>query len=455
MPAVTAWRFSYFVALAVLAAPVALAQSDRGATSPTIRAAFEVGPSEQLPSSVSSQASAAPADGYHLSLDEAKSRVLQYNVAMTLTSLQVTQKCHALAAARKDYLPKLLTAFSYFHFDQDLGTVVKTPGIFNPATAISVPVVNQDAPMFIATAIQPITPLFKVREAVNIAEADVGAAQAQRDDARRELIKGVDQLYFGLMATQKIHAGLEQAVAGAKQMASAAASPEAQIDVIQAQQSLLEAETQLVSLSEQLVGLVGLPSGTKLQLDEPPRSAIPFATPADAIDTAVATSPKLQQARAELEKAESAMRVAQDDFMPTVLAYALYSDQQMTPVIQADYTGIGVTATYTLEWGKKNDTLHQWQATVCLARENLKKETDDVRLDAAKAYIEANRAEQALGLAEQLAKLSGEVHPPANDPMALKAAAKAGLEAQVAAIKAEMDYRTAVAELCVLAGRLD
>jgi outer membrane protein TolC len=446
-----AWRIHWVAALALTAAP-ACAQTERGPTLGDIRSQFEV--AEKLPAAAGADQHQGASNVYHLSLDEAKSRVLETNVAMTLTSLQVTQKCHALAAARKDYLPKLLTAFSYFHFDQDLGTVVTTRGVILPQQ-ISVPVINQDAPMFTATAIQPITPLFKVREAVNIAQADVCEAQSQREDARRELTKGVEQLYFGVLATQKIRAGLEQAVAGAKQMESAEGTIEAQIEVVQARQSLLEAETQLTSLSGQLLGLIGLPSDTQLELEEPPHSTIPFASNEDAANAAEGSSPKLQQARQELEKAEAAMRVAQDDFMPTVLAYALYSNQETTPIIQSDFTGVGVTASYTLEWGKKNDTLRQWQSTVCLARQNLRKESDEVRLDATKAYLEANRAEQALDLADQMAKLSGQVRPAPNDLGAIKATAKAGLEAQVAAIKAEMDYRAAVAELCIMTGRAD
>ena len=123
---------------------------------------------------------------------------------MELASTQVAAKSHALDAARKDFLPKLLNSFSYFHFDSDLGTVLTTPGIFNPAVTRAVPVINQDAAIYTAAAIQPITPLWKVHAAVEIGEADVGSAQAQRQLARRELTKGVEQLYFGLLAAQKI-----------------------------------------------------------------------------------------------------------------------------------------------------------------------------------------------------------------------------------------------------------
>ena len=114
---------------------------------------------------------------YYLSLEEAKSRALQSSVIMEMASSQIAAKSHALEAAQKDFLPKLLNSFSYYHFDSDLGTVVTTPGILNPATTIAVPVLEQDSTLYTAAAIQPITPLLKVKAAVEISQADVGVAQ--------------------------------------------------------------------------------------------------------------------------------------------------------------------------------------------------------------------------------------------------------------------------------------
>lgn len=371
---------------------------------------------------------------------------------MDLASLQVTAKCHALQAARKDYLPKLLNAFTYFRFDSDLGTVLTTPGILNPAQSIAVPFIQQDSPLYTAAAIQPITPLLKVREAVNVSVAEVGTAEAQRDYARRELVKGVEQLYFGLLATQRIRAGLQQAVAGAQQLAAAAPSPENKISLIQAQQGLLEADGQLAVLTDQLVGLVGLPPGTQLELEEPPPANVPFATPEEAVSAALANDPKLREARRQVDMAEAAMRIAKSNYVPNVMAYGFYVNQNATPVMQEDFTGVGMSASYMLEWGKKNDQLRGSMATLALARKNVRKQTEDTSFAAAKLYHSANQAEQALSYAQQLAQLQREVTPAASDPSALKAAAQARLEAEVAAVKADLAFQTAVVELRALTG---
>ena len=148
--------------------------------------------------------------------------------------------------------------------------MVTTPGIFNPATAITVPVVEQDAAIYTAAAIQPITPLLKVRAAVEIGEADVGAAQAQRQFARRELTKGVEQLYIGLSAVRKIKGGLELAAAGAQQMVDATQASAAKISLVEVQQNLVTVNNQCIVLQVQLNQSTGLPPCTELVLEDPP-----------------------------------------------------------------------------------------------------------------------------------------------------------------------------------------
>jgi outer membrane protein TolC len=182
--------------------------------------------------------------------------------------------------------------------------------------------------------------------------------------------------------------------------------------------------------------LVDLPPRTQLELEEPPPPTIPFASVEEAVAAAVSSSPKLQEARRQVDLAEAALRLAKSNYVPNVMAYGFYVNQNTTPVVQEDFSGVGVSATYVLEWGKKNDTYRASMATVALARQNLRKEMQDTNLNAAKAFHTANQAEQALNYAQQLAMLSRQVQPPATDPTALKAAVQARLEAEVAAIKA-------------------
>jgi outer membrane protein TolC len=388
---------------------------------------------------------------YNLSLEEAKSRALQTSIVMDLASSQVAAKSFAVQAAQKDFLPKLLNSFVYFHFDSDLGSVVTTPGIFNPATAISVPIVNQDAPLYAAVAIQPITPLMKVKAAVEIGRADVGVAQAQRQFARRELTKGAEQLYLGLAAARKIKGGLELAIAGAKQMADATGDPSAKIALVELQQNLATVNNQCIVLQTQLNQLTGLSPCTELVIENPPIPHNPFTCADDLVSAAVSCSPKIREARMQVEKAAGAVRLAHADYVPSVNTYGFYVNQDTTPVVQDSFTGVGVSASYLLEWGKKNDTLRQWKATEVLARQNLQKEIQDTQLAAIKAFNEVGRTEQVLTYADQLATLNREAKLP-TDPFQLKFALKDRLESELGAVKADLEYRTAVVEVRTIAG---
>jgi outer membrane protein TolC len=457
MTATNLCRVGIALALAGCASFSAFAQ-DASSPYQALRTAFEAPLAEELPGSASASTNGVASGSYHLTLEEARSRVLQTSVIMDLASTQVQAKCYALQAARKDYLPKVLNAFTYFHFDSDLGKVLTTPGVFNPATTVSVPVFEQDSLFYTATAIQPITPLLKVRELVKVSAAEVRTAQAQVDDARGQLLKGVEELYFGILAAQRSRAILEQALAAARQMAAAAPSPLAQISVVETQQGLLTAEQQVVTLIEQMNSLIDLPAQTQLELEEPPSPTNPFASADDAVAAAVASSPKLREAQEQVNMAEAALRVAKADYVPSVLAYGFYANNNSLAVIQEDFTGVGMSATYTLEWGQKNDALRGAKATLCLARQNLRKVIQDTSLAAVNAFHTATQAEQALSYAQQLAKLNQEVQPTAQeaqDPLVLKAAAAAKLQAVLGAIKAEVDYRIAVIELKSMTGRAE
>ena len=196
---------------------------------------------------------------------------------------------------------------------------------------------------------------------------------------------------------------------------------------------------------------MNLPPCTELILTEPPAPQNPFACADEVVNAAVESSPKIREARMQVEKAAGAVRLAHADFVPSVNAYGIYVNQDATPTIQDSFTGVGMTASYLLEWGKKNDTLRQWKATEVLARQNLQKEIQDLQLSAIKAFNEANRTQQALGYANQLAALNREAKLP-TDPFQLNFATKDRLESELGAIKADVDYRNAVVEVRSIAG---
>jgi outer membrane protein TolC len=145
------------------------------------------------------------------------------------------------------------------------------------------------------------------------------------------------------------------------------------------------------------------------------------------------------------------VRLARAEFVPSVNAYGFYVNQDATPTIQEDFTGVGMSATILLEWGKKNDTLRQWKATAVLARQNLQKQIQDTELAAIKAFNEASRAQQALAQAQKMAQLNREATLP-TDPFQLKFAVKDRLESELGVVKADVEFRNAIVELRSITG---
>src|SRR5262249_49718209 len=141
---------------------------------------------------------------------------------LQLGRMNVREKQIAALAATKDYFPKILGNTTFLHFDEPLGTVVATqsrqlggatigpggviqvPSVTIPGKAIAANVVNQNALFGMVMIAQPITKLIAVSALSDLAEADAQIAAEQLDQGTRDLLSGVSQAYYGLLAAEQI-----------------------------------------------------------------------------------------------------------------------------------------------------------------------------------------------------------------------------------------------------------
>ena len=167
-------------------------------------------------------ATAPQNDAVQLTLDDARALALANNKKLQLGRMNVHEKQIAARAASKDYFPKLLGSAMFFHFNDPLGTVVATqsrtlggatigPGGFIQVPSVTVPgktiaanVVNQNAFIGSVMVAQPITKLIGVSALVDIADADEQIAAEQLDQGTRDLLSGINQAYYGLLAAEQI-----------------------------------------------------------------------------------------------------------------------------------------------------------------------------------------------------------------------------------------------------------
>src|SRR5262249_10682890 len=255
-----------------------------------------------------------------LTLDEIKQRVLADNKLLQLAAMNVQSKGYATRAAQALYFPQIIGNVVYFHFNDDLGTVLATTGrkvtgpkgkplLTFPPTVINVAVLNQETTFSTINAVQPLTDLLKVRQGVKIARADEQIAEAQREKGTRELLSGVEQLFWGLLAAQRIRTGLVAAGATIEEAAKTG-NIEAREALIEGQQSLHEVSNQLADLQEQLAILLDLPTCTQFDLVEPALPVAPVKCADEAVGLALANSPDIREAEQTIEKARAAVCAA-------------------------------------------------------------------------------------------------------------------------------------------------
>ncbi len=415
----------------------------------------------------------AEANVVHITLDEAKQRALSNNKLLNLAALNAQSKAFAVKAAQADYFPKVTGTALYYHFNDNLGTVLATQGrtvtgprgrplLTLPATAVDLPVLNQDSAVAIIGAVQPLTDLLKVRQGVKIARADEGIAQAQQEEGIRKVANGVEQLYWGLLAARRIRAGAAEGVQGAELVAKTG-TLDARTALVEARQAVQAVDKQAVDLQAQLNALLDLPSCTTLDLVEPPLPLLPYRCAEDVTGLALASSPEIHEAEATVCKAQAALAAGKLDYVPSIGLVGGYVDQTGLSYVQQNIGYVGVMGSYTfVDWGKRRNVIRERNNLVAMATLKLEQTQADVRQSAEKAFRDVADGQEALKTAEEMAELRKEAEKQATTPdamtkpaalAALLEASKKRMEAEVDAVKADLAYRSAYVNLMSLIGK--
>jgi outer membrane protein len=391
----------------------------------------------------------APATNeYRLTLDEARQRVLANSKLLNLAAENIRSKEYATRAAQSDYFPKIIGGVVYMHYDDDLGSVLQFGGrtfrgrlgreFLIPSRTRAIPVILQDSELAYVTAVQPITDLLKVRQGVNIARADEQIAQAQLEKGTRELLSGVEQLFWGLLAAQRIRAGAAVAVGGAEELAKTG-SPEAKVALVEARQGLQQVENQIADLTEQLAILLDVPTCTRFELVEPPTPVAPVHCADEVISLALAASPEIREAEQTVNKARAAVAAAKVDCLPNVALVGGYVNNNSLPSIQPNFEFVGAIGTYTfVDWGKRRNVIREREELVAMATLKVQQTQDQVRQNALKAFREYEESGKAFGLAGELVEAQKAAEKAAATPAAKFKAAKDLAEAQVDYLKADL-----------------
>jgi len=182
----------------------------------------------------------------------------------------------------------------------------------------------------------------------------------------------------------------------------------------------------------------------------------------ECVKLAMESHPEIAEARATVERAASAVRLAKFEFIPDVDVFARYSHQNDVPFLAENFGTFGVRLSYELfSGGKKRATVRERSAQLAQAQENLARIQDDVELRVQAAYNKLDRTRQMIAVSEELLTLRAENRRMTLEEVAhgsalrsqSQATAAQELEAKAVLLQSRLEYVQAAAEMDEAIGR--
>ncbi|MEX2264863.1 MAG: TolC family protein [Bryobacteraceae bacterium] len=392
-----------------------------------------------------------PSGPFRMTLPVAQDRAAAASKVAELAKLSVDQARYRRLGAQADFFPKIGAIFANMHFNKFMGERIQVLG-----RTAQLPLLNTDESLFAVTAAQPVTQLFKVREAVNIARADERIAQAKAAAMSAQLKSDVELAFFKLLIAQR------QQAAGAKakgnrdlmQVASAApmplsASVERRLAILEAEKELVTANSQAAGLTQALNTLIGLPLDTQLELSAP--EPLMETVSAQAVQQSIDRNPEVVEARETVVKARAATKLAKLEYIPDVTAMFTYSYQTAVPLLPRDFSFYGVLASWNVfDFGKRERLVSERRTQLQLAEANLEIVKAKIGASIQKSLLELQRAGRIRELTRKVATMSRSVH--ISNVAAATESGETLSQADVEMFQAELDYRLAYAQLKRMAG---
>lgn len=392
-----------------------------------------------------------------ITLDEAQQQAaITANPILQFAKLGVEAAKQHRLGVQSDFLPKISTTFANLHFNKLLGQLVQfRRPILGTTTTFAVPVFNRDQTMVGTNVMQPLTPLFKLRQVLQIARADERIARGKAGLPLSEVASNVEQAYFGLLIAQRQRQAAEAnftKIENKSRVASSSVIPAGQaerdLDWIEGSKALVVAASKGKEACAALNALLGWPLDTQLELLVP---AVFYEniSAAEATELAMQNNPEVIEAEQTAVKAKAAGKLAKLDYVPDVAIIGGYAYQTMMPSLPNDFSYVGVMGNYTLfDFGKRERTVKERNAQLAMAETGLTLVKAKVAASVTKAYYELDRSRQLANLARRMNSANRAVEVK-YEPEEAKAA-RASSEADM--LQAELEYRRAFSRLQQLIG---
>jgi outer membrane protein TolC len=363
-----------------------------------------------------------------ISLREAVQLALKHNHNVRIAGYAVDEKQHAKEAAKGSYFPSIRNDSSFLRVT-DTQLIEINSGSLGTAAGTPIPpvssVLNQGGRSMTTSGTQitqPLTSLLKIRRANDIAQAEVRASREKAQLTENDVALAVHEVYYRVLIAQARRSATEARIRASQDLESERIeqvkfgssleqeSIESRAQLLQAKQELLTTDLQLVDLKLKLNDLTGLPLTTVLDLDPTVAESQETCPLEECVTRATASHPEIREARAEVEEAEAAVRLAKTDiWVPDVDAFARYSYQNNVPFLARNFGTFGIHLGYDLfDGGRKRSVKREREAQLAQAKENLARLTDEVELAVHTAYNKLERTQQMLKVSEEVVALRSE-----------------------------------------------
>lgn len=426
------------------------------------------------------QACAQP-EKHSLTLPQAVELALKQNSLLKISRAKVTEANDKIISARSQYFPQLTNNTKYLALSDEQLITIPTGSLGNVGGALfpdrDMDITQSDSTIFYSetTLAQPITQLFKIHEANQIARADLGISVAELTKSENETVYSVHRLYYTLLIAYKEKDAAEASLKAAEENMRESekgvktgnvldvAATAAKAQLLQSKQALIAAENSILDVTAELNDLLGWPGDSILEVTETDFPEIGELQKAEAMEQARDTNGELLAARLSLEKASHAVNAARDEYIPDVTLFAKHGYQDGAAFLDNNVGIVGVELSWNIfDWGKRKGEIGQRVAQQLQAKEHLTRTDRRIEIEIDKVFRKLERSEQMIDVAREVLSLRQE--NARLDEKRFKAgivnAAKhaetvaALKKAEMEELQASLQYRLAKAELDQIRGVL-
>jgi outer membrane protein TolC len=364
---------------------------------------------------------------HRITLEEAVQLALKHNHVVRIAAYKVEEKEHAKDIARSAYFPilrndsSLLEVTDTQFIDIPAGSLGTLNGTSLPARSV---ILNQGGKTFVTSGTsltQPLTELLKIKPANDLAAAELNASRDRAHQTENEVALRVHQIYYRILVSQAHREATQARIKASDDLKSERVAQvkfgsvleeeaiESRAQSLEARQVLLTTELQLADLTMQLDDAIGLPLTTPLALDATVREVGDTCEREECLRVALESHPEMAEARAEIEKASAAIRLAKRQYVPDLEAFARYSYQDNVPFLARNFGTFGLHFGYDLfDGGRKRAAVGEHKAQLAQAEENLARIKEEIELRVQTAYNKLERTREMVKVSEELLSLRTE-----------------------------------------------